>query len=468
MRYVKRTPLLILLLLLLLGLIGTNMHVVNVSLAQADQDIAITKVTPSAASVRLGSSVNITVVIENQGTATENSTASLYYDTNTIETKPVTNLQPAQNTTLVFTWNTTNLREEIYAIADKEKSYAIRAVAAPLLGETETQDNELTSPTPITVLMHYIAIIPERTLDTSITPGKNYTIAVYTDYNGTDIWSWSFRLSYNPVFLEGIKVTNGDLITTAKHPNATFVAGSFNNTIGRLSLTLALIEYQPPIIPTTSGPGTLAYVTFRVKETGESNITLIEGAEETVLFGPSAEAIINYFTPSLNHLLYGSFSNTEIQAVHDVAVVSVTPSPTVVTVGETINIAVVVENQGTITEVFDVVLYYDYDPPMSTPTIGQPQTVLGLAPTTQKTLSFTWNTTNLREKNYTLTAVVPGVSGETDNTDNKLQSSQTVTIEAKEFRPLPIKEIIIVIVVAIAVIAAIVILRRRRKKPTAE
>jgi hypothetical protein len=439
---------------------------VKMSLAQGEHDIAVTKVTPFSLSVRAGDSVNITVVVANQGTAAEDSTVSLYYDATLIESKPVTNLQPGLNTTLVYTWNTASLKDEIYSTEEKEKSCAIKAVAAPVSGETDILDNELTATGEIRVLMHYISVVPQHALNTSKTPGETYTVAIYTDYNGTDIWSWQFRLSYNPIFLEGLEVTNGDLITTAKHENATFVPGSFNNTKGELSITLALIEYQAPPIPTTSGPGTLAYVTFRVKETGESNITFVE--RDTTLFGPYPVEIINNFSPSLNHLLYGSFSNTEELAIHDVAVLSVTPSATTVTKGETLNIAVVVENQGTVPEIFDVALYYDYDPPFSTPLIGQPQDVLGLAPNTQRTLSYTWNTTTVNEKSYTLTALVPQVSGEADTADNKLQSSQTVTVEARQLRPLPITEIIIGIIVVVAVVAAIVIYRRRRKKPEPE
>jgi hypothetical protein len=462
----KSTPLLVLpLLLLAASLAVPQIALVKMSLAQGEHDVAVTQVTSSALSIRAGDSVNITVVAANQGTAAEDSTVSLYHDATLIESKPVIDLQPGFNTTLVYTWNTASLKNEIYLTDEKEKSYAIKAVAVPVSGETDILDNELTATGEIRVLMQYISVVPQRTLNISKTPGETYTVAIYTDYNGTDIWSWQFRLSYNPVFLEGLEVTNGDLITTAKHENATFVPGSFNNTKGELSITLALIEYQVPPVPTTSGPGTLAYVTFKVKETGESNITFVE--RDTTLFGPYPVEIINNILPSLNHLLYGSFSNTETQAIHDIAVVSVTPSPATVTRGESLDIAVVVENQGTITEVFDVVLYYDYDPPISTPIIGQ-QRVSGLSPNTQSTLSFTWNTTDRTEKSYTLTVIVPTVSGETDTTDNRLLSSQTVTVEARQLRPLPITEIVIGIVIAIAVVAAIVIYRRRRKKPEPE
>jgi len=457
----------LLLILLTISLFSTNVRMMPITLAQDIHDIAVSSVAPSVTSARVGNLVNISVIVENQGTVTENFTVAVYYDTTTLETKPVTNLQPDLSTNLVFTWNTTDLREAIYAIPDKEKSYTIKAMATAVPGETETQNNQLTNSThPVRILMRYISVLPQRTVDTSITPGMNYTVSIYTDYNGTDIWSWQFSLSYNPLLLEGIEVRNGDLITTMKHENATFQAGKFDNTVGRLSLTVAYIAYETLPVPTTSGPGTLAHLIFKVKDTGESTIALIE--TETRLFGPNAAEIINDYRPSFDHILHGYFSNTEIQVIHDIAVISIAPSPTSVTIGELVNINVTVENKGTVAENFDVRLYSDYNPPLTTDIIGAPQTVSDLAVNADKTLSFTWNTTNVKEKSYRLTAVVPEIPGETDKTNNILQSDEMVTVKAREVQPLPITEIIIGIVVVIAAITVIAILRRRRKQPLPE
>jgi hypothetical protein len=62
---------------------------------------------------------------------------------------------------------------------------------------------------------------------------------------------------------------------------------------------------------------------------------------------------------------------------------------------------------------------------------------------------------------------VPSVSGEVNEANNKLESV-TVTVNAKEIRPLPIFEIIIGVVVAVAVVAAVVFIRRRRKRQLPE
>jgi len=449
--------------LLTFSLFSVNM--IRISIAQVNHDVAVISVTPSATSVRLGNLVNITVVVKNKGTAAENFTVTLSYDTTAIETRPVTNLAASLNSTLVFTWNTTDRREEIYATDEKEKTYTIKAEASTLPGETNTQDNTLASPSSIRVISYYIAVIPQRTVDLTITPGMNYTVSIYTDYNGSDVWSWQFTLSYRPSVLEGIEVCNGDLITTAKNPNATFTAGKFNNTIGKLSLTGAYFAYTSPPPPTTSGPGTLAYVTFRVKSTGESNITLIE--KETKLLGPNAAPIIDYILPFFDHIIYGYFRNTEIQVIHDIAVISVTPSPTSVIAGELVNITVVVENQGTGEETFDVNVYYDYDQRFPGQNVIQTKTVQSLTAGAEKTLIFTWDTTNVKGGSHTITAVVPEVSGELDKTDN-LKQGQEVIVKAREAQPLPITELIIGIVIVVAVIAAIALVRKRRKKPLPE
>jgi len=441
------------------------MNLIRITMAQATHDIAVTSVTPSTTSVIAGEPVNITVVVENQGTTAENFTVTLYHDTTTIETKPVTNLAAGLSTTLVFTWDTTDRKAEIYTMDEKEKTYAIKAEASTVPGETDTQDNTFTLPIGIRAVSQYIAVIPQRTVNFTITSGMNYTVAIYTDYNGTDVWSWQFTLSYSPIFLEGIEVRNGDLITTAKLPNAKFISGKFNNTIGELGLTVAYFEVTDTTYDTTKGPGTLAYVTFKVKGTGESNITLVE--TKAKLLAPNAAIIIDDLSPSLNHILYGYFRNTEI-VIHDIAVISVTPSLTSVIAGEPVNITVVVENQGTTAETFDVKVYYDYDSRFPEHNVIGTKTGESLASDASKTLNFTWSTANINPGNYTITAVVPKVSGETETADNTLQSDKLVTVKPRETTPLPITEIIIGIVIIVAVIAAIALVRRRRKKPLPE
>jgi len=49
----------------------------------------------------------------------------------------------------------------------------------------------------------YIAVLPEKTVDPTITVGMNYTISIYTDYTGNNVWGWEFELSFDPDILHG-------------------------------------------------------------------------------------------------------------------------------------------------------------------------------------------------------------------------------------------------------------------------
>ncbi len=103
------------------------------------QDIAILSVTTSATEAypTWTAPLNITVVVENQGTATETFNITVYANTTEIGTREVT-LAEGANTTLIFNWNLTGVTEG---------NFTIRAEATVLYGETDTADNTLTDGT---------------------------------------------------------------------------------------------------------------------------------------------------------------------------------------------------------------------------------------------------------------------------------------------------------------------------------
>jgi nitrous oxidase accessory protein len=104
--------------------------------------------------------------------------------------------------------------------------------------------------------------------------------------------------------------------------------------------------------------------------------------------------------------------NVLMVIIHDVAVVSVTPSATEAYAGHTVNVSVVVRNEGTFNETFNVTLYYE------STAIGT-QTVTDLAPGANTTVTFSWNTTGVAPcSNYTIRAEASVVPGETDIIDN--------------------------------------------------
>jgi hypothetical protein len=406
--------------LLIFSMLSVNM--IGITVAQETHDIAVVSVTPYPTKVGLGELVNVTVIIENQGTENENFTVTVYYDNTTIETQNVTNSAPNTNTTLTFTWNTAGIMAG---------TYSINATASVVPNETDTADNTLTL--PIDVVSPYIIVLPRRTVDTTLTPVQNYTVSIYTNYNGSDIWAYEFNLTYNPRVLHGVEVINGDLITDGD--TLIFSAGEFNNTEGTLSLTGAAglnTTTFPPVPVTSTGPGVLANVTFTIVGTGESPITL--GSKTRLMRGDGTN-IIDELTdsdpdPTLGKFLHGSFQNV-LEVIHDLAVTSIDPSPTLVEEGEPVTINVTIRNKGTTTASVSVKLYYGFDPTTGPLNLIEKETVT-LESGVNETLTFTWNTTNVDAGTYPIVAVAELLGGVTDINpdDNMLKIDDAVEVKA--------------------------------------
>ncbi|MCK4474680.1 hypothetical protein KAU30_02460, partial [Candidatus Bathyarchaeota archaeon] len=119
-----------------------------------------------------------------------------------------------------------------------------------------------------------------------------------------------------------------------------------------------------------------------------------------------------------NTFIDGTVTVTVPVENHDVAVLSVVPSPTTVTVGDDVNIDVEVTNQGDFDEAFTVEVYANAD------LIDQTDVSLASGETT--TVSFIWTTTVAGE--FTISAEVPPVEGEVDVADNTLTDGQVTIV----------------------------------------
>ncbi len=101
-------------------------------------------------------------------------------------------------------------------------------------------------------------------------PSWNFSISIKTDYI-FHVWSYEFTLTWNPDALNCTSVTNGDLIAGG---TATWLPGTFDNTLGELSRTGAYFSYtEPDPAPQAHGPGTLAIVNFTGVGVGISGVT---------------------------------------------------------------------------------------------------------------------------------------------------------------------------------------------------
>jgi len=273
----------------------------------------------------------------------------------------------------------------------------------------------------------YIAVVPESTVNPTLTPGKNYTVSIYTDCINDDIFAYQFTLNYNPSVLEGIEVVNGDVIVGG---SAEFLAPAFDNTVGELPLTVGFFFAKGEV---TSGPGTLANVTFRVKDTGASTITI---GPETKLKGWDDWDEISYniifAAEQPTHTQHGYFCNTEEPITHDIRVANVTPFPTLAIPGvhPSVDITVVVENEGNVNEAFNVTAYANN-------TAIETKDVINLGSGVNTSLTFAWDITGAELGNYTISATASTVPGETDTGDNT-KFDGTVTVKLPTFDPVAI------------------------------
>jgi len=96
-------------------------------------DLAVISVVTSDDTVYQGQTVNITVVVRNEGTAAETFNVTAKYFNRLIGTKKVTNLARLNTTTILFSWNTTSVPTGF--------NYEISAKAEPIAGETDEFDN---------------------------------------------------------------------------------------------------------------------------------------------------------------------------------------------------------------------------------------------------------------------------------------------------------------------------------------
>lgn len=82
--------------------------------------------------------VKVSVTVKNKGTLSETFNVNLYYNTtHLIQTKQASNLGPYLTTVIDFSWNTTGIARYAH--------YALTATIPPVVGETDTSDNTLTS-----------------------------------------------------------------------------------------------------------------------------------------------------------------------------------------------------------------------------------------------------------------------------------------------------------------------------------
>jgi len=325
----------------------------------ARHDIAITDATPSPKTVPAGELVLINVTVENEGNVNETFTVTAYYNETTIATKDVTDIIPGGVTILSFNWNTT-------AVA--LGNYTIKAKTSIIPDEIDPSDNELVYDGFVEVVsvVHDIAITSVTASPPTILLGASVSIEVTVKNEGNVAETFSVTAYYNTTAAPSQTVTN--LIST-ESKTLEFIWDTNGVALGNYTVRAEV----PPVA-------------------GETDV------------------VDNTYTDGVVAI-----------TVHDVAVVAVTASPTVVAVGQSVTVQVTVRNDGSYTESFSVTARYNNF------IIGEAN-VFNLAKGASKTSSFPWNTAGVALGSYTVSATASTISGETDTADNSYTDG-TVTVK---------------------------------------
>lgn len=279
----------------------------------------------------------------------------------------------------------------------------------------------------------------------------NITIVIA---NVNELFFWQLNLTFDPLVLEYVSYTEGPFL---KEVATTFPLEPSNGT----GWVAAGGGFAPPYpVEGASGDGILAYVIFKAKVEGKSDLHF------TGVF-PGEPAKQQTFLREWDRInmepLEISFTSEDggfqYPLLRDVAVTGVTVSSESVAAGESVSINVTVKNNGEVSENFTVLLSY------GSVSIGTPQNVENLDIGALETVHFVWDTKNVAPGNYTLTATANAVSGETNTDDN---SYSNVFVLVKEASPvLPIELLIaVVVVIVVALGAGVFLLRRRRSTKT--
>jgi hypothetical protein len=277
---------------------------------------------------------------------------------------------------------------------------------------------------------------PASIEDPTLTPDESFTVNV-TLSDVEDLSSLGFRLGYDATQLNA---TNVSVVRFLNDPQV--IDKGINQTLG-----FVWVNIDAPSAATSSGTGTVANVTFVVRAVGETLLDIYDTQLNDTLLRMKGPGFRN--SPPAED---GYFSN--IPLGHDIRVTRLTPMPTKVTVGQSINVNVTVLNAGAFNETFDVTLSY-------ADTIIETKQDVALSLREKKALLFTWTTNDVPPGTYTLKAEASTVEGETKKTNNVFTYSSVV------IEPLPTSNLYLYvaggILVAVAIVIVVVYFMKVRK-----
>jgi len=354
------------------------------------RDLAVTNVVPDRNWAYQGQLVLINVTVRNEGEIVETSiSVKAYYDSNLIGTMTIASLNPSEETTIAFDWDTSSAVPCI--------NYTISAEVVSVLYELDLADNTFTdgnvkieAPPPPTEGAS-LNVQPPEIIDPSILPPQTIQINI-TVKNVTNMYDYQFSLDFNPSILTCISLTVLDALGETNYISQF----SIDNIAGLIKVN---VTYYPPAVPITTVPEVaLVNLVFRVKARGVSVFDL----HDTNLSDPLGRSIPH----DVHDGLFKSL-------IRDLAVTNVVPTKNWAYQGRLVLINVTVRNEGEIVETsISVKAYYDSN------LIGT-ISIASLNPSEEKTITFNWGTSFITPcHNYTISAEVLPVPYELELGDN--------------------------------------------------
>ncbi len=365
-------------------------------------DVAITDVQPSNNVVAQNQSVSINVTIENQGESTETFDVTVYASTIVIDAFTDVMLTWRNSTILTFTWNTTGFVEGVYIIS---------ATVTPVPDEIDTADNTYLDGLIIVGAGppgNLIWVNPP--LIDNLQWGDIFVVDLMINItdpdgpgNATGLFCFDYKLAWEPTKIDIVDITYHNPWS----PSYSLVVKNETGVLpdGRHYhwLVIGATWQSAPFTGTTS----LCTYTFYVNYQSYYPDPDYNGGldiYDDMVYDDTATLIA--------HTTYdGQYRVPSKVPVHDVAVTGIALSKTIVGQGLCMPINVTVANQGNIPESFNITAY------CNTTSLGT-QTAIELVPSTNTTLTFTWNTTGVPYGNYTISAYADPVQGETYTADN--------------------------------------------------
>jgi hypothetical protein len=238
-----------------------------------------------------------------------------------------------------------------------------------------------------------IAVDPSTS---TATVGETFSINInVTDV--TNLTCWEFKLYFRNDVLNCTAVSEGPFL---KSVGSTFfnktILNNYNTTHGQI---LAYSTLLGPV--SISGSGVIATITFKAIGVGDTLLDLTDTKLGDEKIPPQ---------PIPHTTTDGTATVTA--PPHDLSITSIAPHKTVVGKGNNLNITASVLNEGSYAETFNITFY------ANTTLIGT-ETINNLAPSSQKNITITWNTSGF-SRAWMISANVTILPGETDIDDNEL------------------------------------------------